>query len=98
MAKENNIEYAQKLADCVQSFIDDFTHPEDGILIINHDDKEDFKVVYLEDLLRIVAEDSSNDYAEYPLLDLMVDDDPPEEVWHLSMNAFEEIADELRIC
>lgn len=47
MDKETISQYASELSELVQSFIHDYEHPEDGILIIKLDNIDEKKVVYI---------------------------------------------------
>lgn len=85
--------YAAELSELVQSFIKDYEHPEDGILLINLDNIYDRKVVYIEETLKPTADD--DEWAEYPLIDLMKDSEAPNEKWEIDPEAIAEIADEL---
>lgn len=85
--------YASELSEIVQSFINDYEHPEDGILLINLGNLDDRKVVYIEETL--IPSADADDYAEYPLIDLMTDSDSPNEKWVIDSEAIAEIADEL---
>lgn len=92
MDKDQIKEYASELSNLVQSFINDYEHPEDGILVIRLDNIDDKKVVYIEETLKpaFVAED----YAEFPLIDLMCDDDAPNEKWQINEEAILEVAND----
>ena len=85
--------YAAELSELVQSFINDYEHPEDGILLINLGNIDDRKIVYIEETLKPTADD--DEWAEYPLIDLMKDSDAPNEKWEIDTDAIAEIADEL---
>lgn len=93
MDKKEINKYASELLEIVQSFIKDYEHPEDGILLINLGNLDDRKVVYIEETLKPSAD--ADDYAEYPLIDLMKDSDTPNEKWEIDPKAIAEIADEL---
>lgn len=93
MDKDQIKEYASELSNLVQSFINDYEHPEDGILVIRLDNIDDKKVVYIEETLKpaFVAED----YAEFPLIDLMCDEDAPNEKWQIKEEAILEVANDI---
>lgn len=85
--------YAAELSALVQSFISDYEHPEDGILLVNLADVDEKKIVYIEQTL--TPGNEYEDWAEYPLVDLMVDKDAPSEKWEVDNAAVTEIAAEL---
>lgn len=93
MDKKEIDKYASELTEIVQSFINDYEHPEDGILLINLGNVDDRKVVYIEETLKPSADD--DEWAEYPIIDLMKDTDTPNEVWEIDPEAIAAIADEL---
>lgn len=85
--------YAAELLELVQTFINDYEHPEDGILLINLDNIDDKKIVYIEETLKPTADD--DEWVEYPLIDLMKDSDALNEKWEIDSESIAEIADEL---
>ena len=85
--------YAAELSELVQSFINDYEHPEDGILLINLGNIDDKKVVYIEETLKPTADDG--EWSEYPLIDLMNDSEAPNEMWEIDPEAIAEIAKEM---
>lgn len=85
--------YAAELSALVQSFIADYEHPEDGILLINLANIDEHKVVYIEETL--IPGNQYEDWAEYPLIDLIVDKDAPSELWEVDNSAVYEVAAEL---
>lgn len=93
MDKETISQYASELSELVQSFINDYEHPEDGILIIKLDNIDEKKVVYIEDTLKPPYDEE--DWAEYPLLDLMHDVDEPNEKWEIDPDAVLEVATDI---
>ena len=93
MDKETISQYASELSELVQSFIHDYEHPEDGILIIKLDNIDEKKVVYIEDTLKPPYDEE--DWAEYPLLDLMHDVDEPNEKWEIDPDAVLEVATDI---
>lgn len=93
MDKETISQYASELSELVQSFINDYEHPEDGILIIKLDNIDEKKVVYIEDTLKPPYDEE--DWAEYPLLDLMQDADAPNEKWEINPDAVLEVATDI---
>jgi hypothetical protein len=93
MDKETISQYASELSELVQSFINDYEHPEDGILIIKLDNIDEKKVVYIEDTLKPPYDEE--DWAEYPLLDLMQDADAPNEKWEINPDGVLEVATDI---
>lgn len=93
MDKETISQYASELSELVQSFINDYEHPEDGILLINLDNIDEKKVVYIEDTLKPPYDEE--DWAEYPLLDLMQDADAPNEKWEINPDGVLDVAKEI---
>lgn len=93
MDKETISQYASELSELVQSFINDYEHPEDGILIIKLDNIDEKKVVYIEDTLKPPYDEE--DWAEYPLLDLMQDADAPNEKWEINPDGVLDVAKEI---
>lgn len=93
MDKNEISKYASELSETVQAFINEYEHPEDGILIINLANIDDRKVVYIEETLRPATDNI--DWAEYPLIDLINDADAPNEKWVIDPKAIEEVTTEL---